>query len=67
MTEITLKPCPFCGSDGAFFAEIYDDSGRLVNHAWTVSCDQCQIDLACGDSTQAEIADLWNARAGEEG
>jgi hypothetical protein len=62
MNEDKLLPCPFCGCPETFLTEVRTDTGAIVPDAWMVGCPGCQLDVFCGDSSQDEIRDLYNAR-----
>lgn len=59
MSEIKLKPCPFCGAPGAmrrvgmqWYAECSDDLVDCPVHPWS----ECY-------ETQEKAAEIWNRRA----
>ena len=56
MSEIKLKPCPFCGGK----AEII----KTYSTIW-VKCLDCHASTTCRP-TEAEAAKIWNRRAGEQ-
>lgn len=67
-----LKPCPFCGGEGAFGEVKYCTSheawwpdGSQVLHAHFVSCVKCggnRRSIVGGHQTKAEAVAAWNAR-----
>ena len=78
MTEITLKPCPFCGGEAHFGKTSYSkpledtvwhDDGAPVTEAHFVSCVSCTASnrnsLAGGCRTQERAAESWNTRQAE--
>ena len=61
MIDISLKPCPFCGSDTVYF----DASGK-GRFAW-VECGDCRArssscEISLEHSACQEAADEWNRR-----
>lgn len=68
-----LKPCPFCGGEGAFGEARYSKSneawwgnGSQVLHAHFVSCIKCggnRRGIVGGQQTKAEAVAYWNTRA----
>lgn len=59
-----LKPCPFCGSSRVFF-DVIVENGEVIDGAFYISCEKCQIEFSCGDSTKSELSELWNRRTTE--
>lgn len=74
MTEINLKPCPFCGGEAKFKSK---SLFNYVDETW-VECDSCaarsksgltmkrkpadsHFNIAAFD-TETEIANFWNRR-----
>lgn len=72
MSEIKLKPCPFCGGE----AELYSmkrDKRKVLGIYYmiaTIKCKRCpaKIEVAGQDNDRAfkNAAELWNRRAGEQ-
>ena len=62
MSEIKLKPCPFCGSKNVYMPII---GGSLVG---IVCCPDCGLYCTLGRNNLSgkEIADRWNRRAQDE-
>ena len=67
MSEIKLKPCPFCGGE-AFIHELCED---FLGVGWkirgfAVSCQKCHATTQ--DDKDRNIAiQSWDKRAGQEG
>ncbi len=57
-----ILPCPFCGGEAHI-----DQLSSVLNHAWQVSCDRCDI-LFMASEEDAVIV-MWNTRtnAGNDG
>lgn len=62
MSEIKLKPCPFCGGKASLLSEMC-----FGKQAWFVACGG----IGCGvmpetidADTPQEAAEIWNRRAG---
>lgn len=61
MSEIKLKPCPFCGGEAKV--------GYAINdyNRWGVSCNTCGcvVEVGFGDyeDTMEEAVKAWNRRA----
>jgi len=74
MSEITLKNCPFCGSDSVSVGWFLHDITGVQEEDWgvgadgpetatySVACANCRFESDDYFSAQI-IADLWNARA----
>ena len=72
MSEIKLKPCPFCGGE----AELYSmkrDKRKVLGIYYmiaTIKCKSCpaKIEVAGQDSDRAfkNAAKVWNRRADNE-
>ncbi len=60
MSEIKLKPCPFCGGEARYFPFWNENPADY----W-VRCKICGCETACYD-TQEDAAVAWNRRAGNE-
>ena len=70
-----LKPCPFCGGEGAFGETRYSKSheawwsdGSQVLHAHFVSCVKCggsRRGVVGGQQTKDEAIAAWNTRSGD--
>ncbi len=59
MSEVKLKPCPFCGGDNLFL-----HSCEYRKTLWTLTCTKCKIEL-----TVPVLRDFWGnsgVRTGEE-
>ena len=64
MSEIKLKPCPFCGGK----AELMKNAFWPSTDWWYAACSNldCGILVQTADRlTPQEAAKLWNRRAGE--
>lgn len=59
MTEMVLKPCPFCGSEA--LAEVHSDPSPN----WTVMCpvEACLTPIAISLESAADVVARWNRRA----
>ena len=55
MSEIKLKPCPFCGGE----AEMFGNESAVF-----VGCKECTCITEWDDDISAEIG--WNRREGEQ-
>lgn len=64
-SEIELKPCPFCGSEGESFSDhgISIESGESCTRSF-VACVECSA-LVSGKTEEEAIA-AWNRRADDE-
>lgn len=63
MSEIELRPCPFCGREAGFVSSKLN--GRQV---WYVRCPwtDCEVSVEAFDrDTPQEAAKLWNRRVGK--
>lgn len=64
MSEIALKPCPFCGSEARFWRTgRYGDGFRTA-----VKCRSCEARIPSDkcmtpDGAEREAAERWNRRA----
>lgn len=67
MSEIKLKPCPFCGGEAYTHTLIAVDRGQK-NLCWLVHCKKCHISYPplkkCYFEGQA--IEAWNRRDGAE-
>lgn len=63
MSEIKLKPCPFCGCEEIYLEE-YD---TVVGKRWRVFCTNCMagIDTGC-DQSWGKPVEAWNKRVSEK-
>lgn len=66
MSEIKLKPCPFCGGEAVFKRD------RIAG-IYCVKCTNCkcmttfQFDFGDGEEvSKKKAADIWNRRADNE-
>ncbi len=60
MSEIELKPCPFCGGKAKFaLGEEYREEHKQAND-W-VECESCGVETAYFDTAE-EAAEAWNRR-----
>lgn len=72
MSEIKLKPCPFCGGEAELYSMKRDKRKVLgIYHMIaTIKCKRCpaKIEVAGQDNDRAfkNAAELWNRRAGEQ-
>lgn len=57
MSEIKLKPCPFCGRK-----KLTVKTNRYVSH---VTCESCNLTLT--RKTEKEAIQYWNKRVGNDG
>jgi len=58
---VSLKPCPFCGSEKV-------SAGFIQDMAWCAGCEntECMAEIAFQDSEEAAIA-AWNRRSSIQG
>lgn len=70
MSDIELKPCPFCGSTarvwGAIERKVFGINRPTF---YTVECDNEECGCVYGDNLQLdleEVVEAWNKRAGSE-
>lgn len=59
MSEIKLKPCPFCGGKGVFPKWMEN-----TDYFW-ICCEICGCETACYD-TKKEAEEAWNKRGDEQ-
>lgn len=72
MSEIKLKPCPFCGGEALLESEadptyaptFYDPGCANASVVWWCKCVECGATVALQESEQ-NAAEAWNRRAGE--
>ena len=67
MSELKLKPCPFCGSSNL---KLYtkEDDGGYNGFVRCMSCDALLgefVNYVLKEECEAGIADLWNKRTGD--
>lgn len=62
MSRITLRACPFCGTDGKLFSHDMDEQKTI----WWVQCtnSHCRCTMLAVDSRDRAIM-RWNARESE--
>ena len=66
MSELKLKPCPFCGAeaehfkDACFVGETGKPVGKIKHFVW---CTECSALVSGG--TEQEAYDAWNRRVQE--
>ena len=71
MSDIKLKPCPFCGKERAFVDYIFHEERPYYQHYARVMCAVCQANVgSTGFSNTREEAEekaikAWNRRAYE--
>ena len=64
MSEIKLKPCPFCGGEAEFvLGEEYREEHKQSKD-W-IQCSSCGIETPYFD-TPEKAAEAWNRREGEQ-
>ena len=59
MSEIKLKPCPFCGGKAEFTTKTNSSSQHDVGFRFVVICTKCHV---CAPKTYE-----WNFRLGSDG
>ncbi len=64
LTELKLKPCPFCGGEATLRKDQGEDLGTHAIVTWVqIGCDECDYSMAWPDySTIAS----WNTRYKED-
>ena len=60
MSEIKLKPCPFCGGKASIHKWKYADD-------YDVTCESCGVMVDKNYMSEAEAAEAWNTRAERHG
>lgn len=61
MSELKLKPCPFCGSSDIETIEDSDD----IYVSFTIHCKEC--DATSGRTSKRTVANiLWNSRTNRD-
>ena len=63
MSDIKLKPCPFCGSPADKWS--WNGGTRIDCSAWD-SSDKHTHYVGIGAKTEQEAIEAWNRRAGEQ-
>ncbi|HJC89564.1 MAG TPA: Lar family restriction alleviation protein [Candidatus Mediterraneibacter excrementigallinarum] len=58
MSEIKLKPCPFCGGEAKL-------TGNPYAEMWVVECGICHA-LSDVCHTQEDAAEKWNRRESDD-
>lgn len=82
MSEIKLKPCPFCGGEAVFAVRSNKSSSHDVGFVFTILCSGCHARLPADYTLTAKLdaqgyiiitsdgrknaAELWNRRADNE-
>lgn len=72
MSEIKLKPCPFCGGKAELYSVKMDKKKILGKYHMiaTIKCKSCTAQISQagqdGDKAFKNAADLWNSREGEQ-
>ena len=61
MSDIHLKPCPFCGGKADFDERQYNDVTDYCVWCVTPECDCFVRTVWC--ATKEEAAEMWNRRA----
>lgn len=51
--DLILKPCPFCGGEGAF--------DQPIEGEFHVTCNACYASTGWG-SSRLEVSEFWNRR-----
>ena len=60
--HLTLKPCPFCGSEEIMYMQYNHRAGLR----WMVMCAGCAASIDPGwAQNRHRVAELWNRRVGE--
>lgn len=69
MSDIELKPCPFCGGDVGIYDKFDDD----IHKYFKIACGYCHLSMASytyriyseedRESTKAYLILAWNRRA----
>ena len=67
MTELVLKPCPFCGATPRFIDRNNDGDYPLEKWFYDVGCrtENCYLEFGADWwlKTKEEAAEMWNKRA----
>ena len=75
MSEIKLRPCPFCGSDVRLVSTEESEDGTVcclnttdeLNTAYSyIHCYGCDMDYFPDSDIAREVVEAWNRRAGNE-
>lgn len=70
MSDLKLKPCPFCGGEAM---PVYCENGSrytsnivYLSKRGTVKCKRCQLELPHVYSTVRKAIEAWNRRVDNE-
>lgn len=74
MSEIKLKPCPFCGSENVklmsnegedIFPQVVDCVDDLGSTFCYVHCYGCDTEFISNSDIAKDVVEAWNRRSGE--